>query len=327
MTEPIRWGILGTGKIAHVVAAALAALPDARLAAVGSRAADSADAFADEFDIPHRHASYEALADDADVDVVYVATPHPFHRDNSILCLEAGKAVLCEKPFTINAAEADELIAVAHRESIFLMEAMWMRFLPIVAQVRYWLAEGAVGDVRMVKADIGFRASFDPQCRLFDLELGGGSLLDIGIYPLSFVCMVLGAHPDRIEAMATMGSSGVDEQFAAILGYGDGRLGIITGDIRAATLQETCIIGTEGTIVIHPPYISCTTATLQAGGREERLELRTDGTGYGYQGNEVMTCMREGKLESDIMPLDESRAIMGIMDRLRQHWGLKYPME
>jgi len=327
MTEPIRWGILGTGSIAHTFATGLSLIPDAELAAVGSRSAETAAAFADEFDIPRRHASYEDLAADREIDVIHVSTPHPMHKANSILCLEAGKPVLCEKPFTVNAAEADEVIALARSRGLFLMEAMWTRFLPIVVQVREWLAEGAIGEVSMVVADVGFRAGFDPKSRLFDPQLGGGALLDIGIYPLSFVSMVLGPHPTRIETMATLGETGVDEANATILGYAEGQLALIYSAVRTKTPMETSIAGTEGTIVIHPPYIPCTSATLKAGDREEHLDLRPDGRGLKYQALEVMACLRAGKLESDVMPLDETRGIVAIMDQLRQRWGLKYPME
>ena len=321
MTEPIRWGILGTGSIAHTFATGLTLIPDAELAAVGSRSADTAAAFADEFDISRRHATYEDLAADPEIDVIYVSTPHPMHKGSSMLCLKAGKAVLCEKPFTVNAAEADEVIALARDRGLFLMEAMWTRFLPIVVQVREWLAEGAIGDVSMV------RAGFDPQSRLFDPQLGGGALLDIGIYPLSFVSMVLGPHPTRIETMATLGETGVDEANAIILGYAEGQLALIYSAVRTKTPMETSIAGTEGTIVIHPPYIPCTSATLKAGDREEQIDLRPDGRGIKYQALEVMACLRAGKLESDVMPLDETRGIVAIMDQLRQRWGLKYPME
>ena len=184
MTEPIRWGILGPGSIAHKFAVGLQAIPAGELVAVGSRDQQRADAFADQYGAPNRHASYEALSTDPDIDAVYVATPHPFHQDNAILCLEAGKAVLCEKPFTINAAEAEAVVARAN--GVFLMEAMWSRYLPIMVQVRQWLDAGAIGEPLMVSADFGFRAGVNPAGRLFNPALGGGALLDIGIYVVSF---------------------------------------------------------------------------------------------------------------------------------------------
>ncbi|MEC9381026.1 MAG: Gfo/Idh/MocA family oxidoreductase, partial [Candidatus Latescibacterota bacterium] len=228
MTDPIRWGILGTGNIAKQFARGLTSVEDARLVAVGSRAPETAAAFGDEFEVPHRHATYEALAADDEVDAIYVSTPHPFHKDNSILCLTSGKAVLCEKPFTVNAAEAAAVIDVARAENRFLMEAMWTRFVPAVVRLRQLLAEGAIGDVRMVQADFGFRAGVNPEGRLFNLDLGGGALLDVGIYSLSFAAMILGASPDQVVSAANLGSTGVDEQSAFLLRYEGGELAVLS---------------------------------------------------------------------------------------------------
>ena len=179
MITPIRWGILGPGSIANQFAKGLQAAPDGQLVAVGSRDLQRAEAFAEQYDAPNRHGSYEELVADPEVDAIYVATPHPFHKENSILCLEAGKAVLCEKPFTVNAAEAAEIVAVARAKKVFLMEAMWSRYLPIIVQVRKWLDEGAIGEPLQVNADFGFRAGVNPEGRLFSPALAGGALLDV----------------------------------------------------------------------------------------------------------------------------------------------------
>ena len=208
MRRRIGWGILGTGAIAHKFARGLAALDDADLVAVGSRTAHRAREFAEEFSVPHRHARYESLVEDEDVDVVYVATPNPFHREHCLLCLRGCKAVLCEKPFALNAAQAEEVIGEARQRELFLMEAMWTRFLPVMGVVRGWIADGAVGEVRMVTADFGFRAEFASEGRLFDLHLGGGSLLDVGVYTLSLASMVLGPNPTSVESAAHLGESG-----------------------------------------------------------------------------------------------------------------------
>ncbi|MFT7692526.1 MAG: dihydrodiol dehydrogenase / D-xylose 1-dehydrogenase (NADP), partial [Candidatus Latescibacterota bacterium] len=211
MTNTTRWGILGSGSIAKQFARGLADTPNAVLQSVGSRAQKSADAFADQFDIPTRHASYEALANDPEIDAIYVSTPHPFHKDNSILCLEAGKAVICEKPFAINAAEAEAVVQVARDQGVFLMEAMWSRYFPAMVKVKEWLDEGAIGDVRIVSADFGFRTGINPEGRLFNPALGGGALLDVGIYVTSFASFVLGPNPTRIQSLANIGETGVDE--------------------------------------------------------------------------------------------------------------------
>lgn len=358
MTEKIRWGILSTGSIAHAFAEGLRHLPDAELTAVGSRSVETAESFGKFYNIPHRHATYEALANDPDVDVIYIATPHTFHRDNALLCLNAGKAVLCEKPFTINAAEAREVIALAREKKLFLMEAMWMRFLPAVVRLRELLAAGVIGEVRMVQADFGFRAAFDPASRLFAPELGGGALLDVGIYPLSLVSMLLGT-PERVMGMAHLGETGVDEQSAVLLGYSGGRMAQLFSAVRTASPIEAQILGTEGRIHIHNPMFSPERFTItrqreggpqmkrlprqlkQLGrrlgldkiwhrwqqGRGETVICPIQGNGYNYEAAEVQRCLREGRLESAVMPLDESLMIMETMDRLRAQWGLKYPTE
>ena len=328
MAEKIRWGILGTGAIAHKFAAGLAACDTAELAAVGSRAQATADKFGDEFKIPRRHASYEALAADPEVDAIYVSTPHPMHRPNTILCLEHGKAVLCEKPFTINAREAREVIDVARQKRLFLMEAMWTRFLPIVVQARAWIAEGAIGEVRMVEASFGFRGSTDESSRLLAPEMGGGSLLDVGVYPISLASMIFGAQPREIASMAHLGATGVDEQAAMVFRYENDALAILSCAVRTNTLHNAVIMGTDGMIVIEAPFWSGTVATLDRPDEKPvRKEIPFKGNGYNYQAEEVMACMRAGKLESEIMPWSETIAIMETMDTIRAQWGVKYPME
>ncbi|MBN1812543.1 MAG: Gfo/Idh/MocA family oxidoreductase [Anaerolineae bacterium] len=327
MMKKIRWGILSTGWIAKKFAQGLSVLPDAEIVAVGSRAQETADAFGDEFGVPHRHASYEALAEDSDADVIYIGTPHPFHKDNAILCLEAGKAVLLEKPFTINAAEAEEVITLAREKGLFLMEAMWARTIPIIVKLREMLAEGAIGEVRMLTADLGFRSEFDPKSRLFDPELGGGALLDVGIYPISFASMVLGT-PSRIASLAHMGRTGVDEQAGIVFGYDGGRLAILHTALQTNTAIEATVMGTKGKIRVHSPWFYGAALTLSIEGRDdEAISLPYEGNGYNFEAAEVMRCLREGKLESTVMPLDETLALMQTLDAIRAQWGFKYPME
>lgn len=327
MSDKIRWGILGTGMIAAKFAEGLAVLPEAEVIAVGSRTQATAQAFADTYHIPHPHSSYEALAKDSDVDVVYIGTPHNLHRENSLMCLSSGKAVLCEKPFTINAAEAEEIITLAREKSLFLMEAMWTRYMPAMRKVQQMLADGAIGDVRLVLVDFGFRASFDPQSRLFDPHLGGGALLDLGIYPITLAWLVFGP-PQNVTSKATLGSTGVDEQNAIILSYADGQMALLSSSLQADTPQEAQIIGTQGRIRIHSQWWHPTTFTLSLPGKnDETITVPTEGNGYNYEAAEVMSCLRAGKLESNLMPLDESLAIMKLLDQIRAQWGLKYPME
>ncbi len=327
MASKIRWGILGTGSIARQFVKGLAAVPDAEVAAVGSRAQETADKFGDEFSIPRRHGSYADLAADTDVDAIYVATPHSVHKDATILCLEAGKAVICEKPFAINASQAQAMIGTARKKGVFLMEAMWTRFLPAIVKVREWLAEGAIGDVHMVTADFGFRAGVDPESRLFNPELGGGGLLDVGGYTVSFASMIFGDAPSRIASMAALGKTGVDERGAMILGYDRERFAVLYTAVRTNTPQTAYILGSDGRIEVPSPFWCTTKAKLSAGDREEKVEGEMEGNGYNYEAVEVMNCLREGKLESDVMPLDESLRVMETLDRIREQWGLKYPME
>lgn len=326
MGQTIRWGILGTGGIARKFAEGLAFLPDAELLAVGSRSDASADDFGAAFEVPRRYASYEALVADPDVDVVYVATPHSFHRDHTLLALRHGKAVLCEKPFALNAREAAEMIAVAREMGLFLMEAMWTRFIPLMDVVRRLLAEGAIGDVRMFSADFGFRVDVDPGHRLVNPALGGGALLDIGVYPVSFASMLWG-EPQRVTGYAHLTPTGVDERSAFVLDYGS-RLAVCHAAIDVETPTEAVLMGTEGSIRLHRRFHNASRLTLSRPGRpDEEIERPIESTGLQYQAAEVMRCLREGRKESDRMPLDETLSIMRTLDALRAQWGLVYPGE
>lgn len=327
MADTIRWGIMGTGNIAAQFARGLAALSDAELVAVGSRTQQSADAFADLFGAPRRHATYADLANDPDIDAVYIATPHNLHKENTLLCLDAGKAVLCEKPLAVNAAEAAEMIRAARVKKRFLMEAMWTRFFPLMGRVREMLSAGVIGEVRMLLADLGFRMPFDPASRLFDPELAGGALLDVGVYPVSLASMVLGA-PTRITGMADLGETGVDEQSVVILGYENGQLAVLLSALRTVTPQAAHILGTAGRIHLHRQWWTPAALTLSLEGQDDQvIEAPFEGNGYNYEAAEVGRCLREGRLESDAMPLDESLSIMQTLDAIRAQWGLKYPME
>ena len=327
MGDKLRWGILGAGSIARKFAEGLKSADGAELTAIGSRKRETADAFGDEFDVRHRHASYRSLADDADVDAIYVATPHTLHMENTILCIEAGKAVLCEKPFAINAGQARKAVDAARERGVFLMEAMWTRFFPIMYRLRELLAEGAIGEVRMVAADFGFRANVNPEGRLFNPHLGGGGLLDVGVYAVSLASMVLG-RPTRIASLAEIGTTGVDELAAMVFGYDGGQMSMLYTAVRTNTPHEAVIMGTDGRIALPAPWWRPQRMTLIRSGREpEEIVMEPDGNGYNYEAVEVARCLAEGKAESDVMPLDESIEIMETMDQVRAQWGLKYPME
>jgi predicted dehydrogenase len=327
MYKKIRWGILGTGKIARVFAQALITLPEAEIVAVGSRTQESADVFANEFNIPARHSSYEKLAKDPKVDVIYISTPHNLHAQNTILCLNSGKSVLCEKPFTVNANEAREVVKVAREKKLFLMEAMWARFIPMYSKVKEWISQDIIGEIRMLTADFGFDFGWQPEGRALNPDLAGGALLDVGIYPISFAFWIFGKKPERITSIAYIGTTGVDEQNAMIFGYERGRIAVLTSACQTITQKEAFIAGTKGLIKIHTPFWRSQRAQIIKNDKEEFIDVPYEGNGYNYQAVEVMNCLLEGKLESSIMPLDESIIIMETMDEIRDQWNLKYPFE
>jgi predicted dehydrogenase len=253
--QPIGWGIIGTGKVAQLFASDLTCAPDARLVAVGSRSKARARAFGERFGVPGQHGSYMELVNDPHVQAVYIATPASAHKENMLLCLHAGKAVLCEKPFTVNAQEAAEVICLARDTNVFLMEAMWTRFVPLMVKVRELLAAGVIGDVRHFIADLGSRVPFDPQGRVFNAELGGGALLQKGIYLLSLASMILGC-PSEVRGLAVVGETGVDEHAGILLGYPGPQLASLLCSVRDHTSRGATIVGTSGQISIHEPIIS-----------------------------------------------------------------------
>jgi predicted dehydrogenase len=325
--EPIRWGVIGTGGIASAFADDLRLLPDASLVAVGSRRQPSADEFADRHEVPHRHASYEALVADDAVDVVYVATPHTDHHASALLAIDAGKAVLVEKAFTVNASQARALVDAARSRGVFLMEAMWMRFLPHIRQVRSLVESGALGDIGQVVADHGQWFERDASSRLFDPALGGGALLDLGVYTVSFASMILGT-PTRVTAVSDPAFTGVDATTSIVLQHPDGAHASLTATLRAAGPTRAFVVGTDARVEIDSAFYAPTAFTLIGrDGSVERYDEPHEGGGLRHEAAEVMRCLREGRLESDGMPLDETVAIMETMDEVRRQIGLRYPGE
>ncbi|HEY8301066.1 MAG TPA: Gfo/Idh/MocA family oxidoreductase [Jatrophihabitans sp.] len=320
-----RWGLMATGGIARTFATDLAHVPDATLVAVGSRSQHSADAFGDEFDVPHRHASYQALAEDPDVDAVYVSPPHPFHRDAALLALRAGKAVLCEKPFALDAAETEEMIAAARESGTLLVEAMWTRFLPTMVRVREILAAGTLGQVVYVTAEHGQWFAEDAGHRLFAPSLGGGALLDLGVYPLSFAHMVLGT-PARITATSEPAFTGVDKTTSAILQYDDGAHAVVTTSLAAASNNPAVIYGTEARLELDGWFYTPTSFRVVArdGTVLESYQPPAGGRGMEHEAIEVGRCLSEGLTESPVMPLSETLAVMATMDEIRRQIGLDY---
>ena len=325
--KPIRWGILATGEIAKNMVQALNQSSEAEVVAVASRTQARAEDFGRRWNIPVRYGSYQALVEDPNVDVVYIATPHNLHYENMKMCLHAGKHVLCEKAFTLNSKQAKECVRLARQKNLFLMEAMWMRYFPAMQQVREWLENGVIGKVRLVQADFCFNLPFNATHRLYNPKLGGGALLDLGIYPLSFATMVLG-FPQGITSYAHIGETGVDELDTIILTYENGATAVLNCSMRIYKPRESFIIGTYGYIKIHNIFFRPDRLTLHLNGHEEKLvEFPISGNGYIYEVEEVHRCLREGKTESAIMPLDETIRLMEVMDEMRSDWQLVYPDE
>jgi predicted dehydrogenase len=312
---------MATGGIVVAFAADLAHSDSGRVVAVGSRRTETADAFGDRFDIPNRHGSYEGLVADPEVDVVYVATPAPMHLDGARLALRAGKPVLVEKPFTANAAEARELVALARDAGVFAMEAMWTRFLPHIVEIRRLLAEAALGRIVTVCADHGQHIEGHGH-RLFAQHLGGGALLDLGIYPVSFASMVMGT-PERLTSLVTPAFGGVDGQTSMLFGYGTGAHALLTCTLSAKSPTRAAIVGTDARIEIDGEFYKPSSFTLiPRDGEPVRFEgwhrdSGVPGSGLYYQADEVARCLAEGLLESPIMPLEESISVMRTMDAVQ----------
>ncbi len=311
------WGILGIGKIAHKFAADLALLPNAQLYACGSRSAERAQAFARQYGALNYFGSYEALAACPEIDIVYIATPHASHCEAALLCMEQGKAVLCEKPLALNHSEAQRMADAARNNGVFLMEALWTRFLPPTLQVLEWIQQGVIGNIQAVKADFGFPAPFDPKGRLFDPALGGGALLDIGIYPAFLALLVLGV-PQRLEAVSSFGPTGVDEDTGMLFEYASGALAHLHANIRYQTGTEAFIYGDRGLIHMHSRWHHTRQLTrTPVEGSPTVLNYDYPGYGYQYEAAEVMRCLEAGWKESPLLPLAFSLELAEILDGIR----------
>ncbi|GAA1734828.1 Gfo/Idh/MocA family oxidoreductase [Microbacterium paludicola] len=323
----LRWGILATGGIAHAFASDLQTA-GLDLVAVGSRSQASADAFAAEFDIPRAHGSYADLAADPDVDIIYVSTPHPMHAENARLALEAGKHALVEKSFTVNRAEAQGLRDLAADKGLLVMEAMWTRYLPHMVRVREIIDAGTLGEIRTVFADHTQKITDDPSHRLNALPLGGGALLDLGIYPISFVWDILGA-PTTVQAAARLGDTGADAEVATLMTHASGALSTTVSSSRGSGPNTAHIVGTEARIDIDRVWYSPTSFTVTApdGSILERYESHVEGRGMQYQALAAERFVAEGTLEGRELPIDESVAIMGTLDDIRRQIGVSYPSE
>ncbi|WP_432834538.1 Gfo/Idh/MocA family protein [Dactylosporangium sp. CA-092794] len=323
MSDRIRWGILSTGNIAAAFAEDLRLLPDAELAAVGSRSTEAAETFAAKHGAARAHGSWRALVEDPDVDAIYVATPHTAHYEAAMLALRAGKATLCEKPFTLAVGEAEELVETARSGGVFLMEAMWMRCIPAVRRMIELAGDGAIGEVVSVHADFGMQGPFPETSRLRDRRLGGGALYDVGIYPVTFADLFLG-RPSSVQAWARMSAGGVDENTGMLFGYDSGAVAALTCSLLGDSARRATVTGTLGRMEVARDFFHPAGFTLWRGESAEHIDLPFEGRGYQFEAAEVHRCLREGLPESPLVPLSDTLAILRILHEISGKIGLDY---
>lgn len=322
-SKKIKWGIIGPGKIARKFTRSLEHVKDAELYAVASRSKDRAKAFAEETGAKKAFESYEEMLQDSEVDVVYVATPHVFHHEHTLLCLDYGKAVLCEKPFAINRKQVEEMITKAKEKQVFLMEAMWTPFLPHIKYVSEVITSGKYGKVKKLTADFGFAAPFDENGRLFKKSLGGGSLLDIGIYPIFLALHSLG-KPEEISAKAQLGTTNIDEVCEVVFRYGNGSIAQLKSSIIEHTPTAAEFILENAILKIHSRWHEPATVTIVTSEESFSKTFEAASYGYEYEIAHVQEMLRKGKSESDVMSFEKSLELISMLDEIRKKIGLEY---
>lgn len=325
----MKWGILATGTIANKFAATVAAMPreEESLAAVSSRHLDAAEAFAAKYQIPTAYGSYEELCADPDVEAVYISTPNHMHYENAKMCLNAGKHVLCEKPFTTNAADAQALYALAREKGCFIMEAFWIRFLPVLKKMLEIIESSQIGEVKHIRSDFGYIARGARKDRKFNSTLGGGALLDIGIYNLGFVHMITGCAPVHFTSTVTINEYGTDDFSTIMLEYPGGQTAAVTTSIGMAMPREAVIFGTKGAIRL-PDYQMAQSMTVQPyDGESYEIAIPFEVNGFEYQIREVSRCVAAGMYTSDILKEEDSLTVLQLMDDIRESWDMKFSFE
>jgi predicted dehydrogenase len=327
MKEVYKWGIIGPGKIAAKFAAAIPMAEGAVLHAVASRDEERAKEFAERFNISVTYDSYDQLAGDPEIDAVYIATPHAFHAGLAVLCLKQGKAVLCEKPLALNATQVKAMIAASRENKAFLMEAMWTRFLPVTEAMLDIIRNGGIGRIHSIRADFGFNAPYNPESRLFNLALGGGSLLDVGVYPLFLILLLLG-KPLSVKAAGRLAPTGADESCRAVLRYPDGAEGMMVSALNQQTFIIAEIEGADGRLTVAAPWYKTNTLTWQRfGDAPQTITLDTVVHGFEYQIREVQQCLERGQIESQRMPHNFSLLLSETTDEIRKQIGVVYPAD
>ncbi len=322
-TESIKWGILGPGKIARKFAAGLADVNNAQLYSVGSRSIDRAREFAKETDAVKYFGSYEEMLTDKNLDVVYVATPHVFHHEHTLLCLKHKKAVLCEKPFAMNVTQVEEMIATAKREKVFLMEALWTQFLPHFRFVIEVVKSGKYGKVKNLKADFGFNAPFDAEGRLFNKALGGGSLMDIGIYPVFAAMSILG-KPETISSSANLCSTGVDEDCSIVFHYKNDVAAELQCSINKHSATTATILFEKAIVHMNTRFHEPTSLKISTENGDETIEFDVSSNGYNFEAAHVQQMLKEGKTESNEMTFEKSKQLITLLDDVREKIALVY---
>ncbi len=323
----VNWGIIGTGNIAKTFVDEFNYINDGRVLAVASRTQEKASKFAEEYDIKKAYGGYEALVKDEDIDIIYIATPHNFHYENTILCLENNKSVLCEKPIAVNLEQTRKMVNMAEEKELFLMEAMWTYFLPAINKAKEWITQGKIGDIHLLTAQFGFRTEIDFNNRLFDLKLAGGALLDVGIYPIALSNLFLKEDPIDIKAAGYINpKTKVDEHDSIILKYKNGAIAQLTCSIQAEFEDDLFIYGTDGTIHI-PDFWKASKVTLNNKDGKEIFEDKRNSLGYNYEIEEVNKSILSDNTESKIVTFKDSISNMAILDQVRRIIGLKYPFE
>lgn len=325
--KKFNWGIIGPGRIARNFADAFKALPDAGIYAVASRNPERGAAFAADYGAAKVYNSYDELLRDSEVDAVYIGTPHRFHFENAKAGLLAGKPVLCEKPLTVNAVECQELIRISREQKVFLMEAVWSRYLPVYLQVREWLDRGEIGEVKLIQSTFCINAPADKADRWFNHELAGGALLDLGIYNVNLSQWIYRANPESFVAIGYLGSTNVDEVISVNMHYSNGRISQFTAALTMQASNDVFIYGSKGYIRVHPYICISTQATLYNGEKEVTVSRPLRANGYEYENEEVMRCVRDGLVESPTMTHADTLANMRLMDAIRKQVGLQYSFE
>ncbi|HWT76842.1 MAG TPA: Gfo/Idh/MocA family oxidoreductase [Mobilitalea sp.] len=326
--KTIKWGIIGAGRISSTFATALNSLENVKLMAVASRDINKSKDFAQRFHFEKAYGSYEELVNDPEIDVVYIGTPHTEHKENAALCLKNGKAVLCEKPFTLNEKESEYLIKLAKEHNVFLMEAMWTKFLPATMMVKKWIKENRIGKVKHLKISFGFYSEFDMNSRLFNPQLGGGALLDVGVYPITYAIHMLDSLPVQVLSNAEMGRSNIDEQNVILFKFGNGALAQLSSAVTADLGKDAVIIGDKGSIKVPNFWMADSAQLFDASGKLiDSFSKPHKANGYENEAEEVSQCIRDGKMESEGNPLQGTLDIIKIMDHIRADWGLVYPQE